>query len=161
MKSYKLPVRLFNICLMSDRMPIQFPLCKLRLIPIWDDFSWFRWLQWWKVGTRSPVVWGLFNAQDWHRMGRICWICFFWCANVEGCDSGKIMKNPNRPYLPNDIARCYGTVMFHLALHIHSTVVRMSVWSDSQQQMASDILILVVFLGIEKIIQLFFMRNEG
>jgi hypothetical protein len=66
-------------------------------------------------------------------MGRICWICFFWCANVEGCDSGKIMKNPNRPYLPNDIARCYGTVMFHLALHIHSTVVRMSVWSDSQQ----------------------------
>ena len=114
---------------------------------IWDDFRWLRWLQWWKVGTRSPVVWGLFNAQDWHRMGRICWICFFW---VRQCWGMRLRKNPNQPYLPNDIARCCGTVIFHLALHIHSTVVRMSVWSDSRQQMISDILISVVFWRLRK-----------
>ena len=109
------------------------------------------WWQRWKVGTRSPVVWGLFNAQDWRRMGRICFLVRPLLRDVTGVESSSKIHVGHICPLTWDSHVPFGPI------HPVHPMVCMSVWSDSQQQMVYDILMLVVVWGLRNsnIIQIF------
>ena len=124
---------------------------------IWDDFRWLRWLQWWKVGTRSPVVWGLFNAQDWHRMGRICWICFFGAPMLMDVTAEKsksaIFAKWHCQMLRDSHIPFSATHPFHRGPYV--SLIRFPA-TDGFRHFD-----LVWFLGIEKIINFVFYAKWG